>query len=62
MTEIFKNLFIGTDQECSFNISPDWAIVHACKNPCHVQAVGYKGSLPSSHPNYLVMENEQHLF
>lgn len=62
MTEIFKNLFIGNEQECSFSISQDWAIIHACKNPCHANAVGYRGSLPPSHPNYLIMEKEQHLF
>jgi predicted protein tyrosine phosphatase len=62
MKEIFKNLFIGTELDCSFTISPDWSIVHACKNPCHVNAVSYKGSLPSTHPNYLVMVKEEHLF
>jgi len=62
MQEIYKNIFIGTDQECNFNNSLDWAIVHACKNPCHVQSVGYRGSLPSTHPNYLVLEKGTHLY
>lgn len=62
MQEIFKNIFIGSDRECNFNNSLDWAIVHACKYPCHVQSVGYRGSLPSTHPNYLVLEKEKHLF
>ena len=62
MIEIFKNIFIGTDQECSFNPPSDLAIIHACKNPCHAGAVGYRGSLPSNHPYYLVMENGQNLF
>ena len=62
MVEIFKNIFIGTDQECSFNPPSDFAIIHACKYPCHAKAVGYRGSLQSNHPYYLVMENGQNLF
>jgi predicted protein tyrosine phosphatase len=62
MIEIYPNIFIGTDQECFYTPSTDWAVIHACKNPCHANAVRYKGSLPSTHPNYLVMEKEQHLF
>lgn len=48
--------------DCSFTYTAGWAIIHACKNPCHAKAVGYKGSLPPTHPHYLVMENGQHLF
>ena len=62
MQEIFKNIFIGADQECSNLGITGWAVIHACKHPCHVKAVGYTKSLPSTHPNYLVMENSQHLF
>ncbi len=62
MIEIFKNIFIGTDQECSFNPPSDLAIIHACKNPCHAGSVGYRGSLSSNHPYYLVMEKGQNLF
>jgi len=62
MIEIFKNIFIGTDQECSFNPPSDLAIIHACKYPCHAGAVGYRGSLQSNHPNYLILDNEQNLF
>ncbi len=62
MIEIFKNIFIGSDQECFYTPSADWAVIHACKNPCHSKAVNYKGSLSSSHPYYLIMEKEQHLF
>lgn len=62
MEKIYPNLYIGTDLECRFTIPSDWAIVHTCKNPCHVKALGYKGSLPPTHPNYLVLDNGQHLF
>ena len=40
----------------------EWAIVHACKSPCHQNAVGYSGSLKNTHPNYLVLEKETDLF
>ena len=62
MTEIHPHIFIGTDQECINTNSPDWATIHACKNPCHASAVGYRGSLPSTHPNYLILENSEHLY
>jgi hypothetical protein len=62
MVEVFKNIFIGTDKECSFNSSSDFAIIHACKYPCHAGAVGYRGSLQSNHPYYLILENGQNLF
>jgi len=62
MKEIYPNLFIGTENDCNFSNVDDMAIIHACKYPCHVKAVGYKGSLPPTHPNYLILENEQHLF
>lgn len=62
MTEIYPNIYIGTDQECNISPSEDWVVIHACKHPCHVNAVGYKGSLPSTHPHYLVMEKGQNLF
>jgi len=62
MYEIYRNIFIGTEEECTFKIIPDLALIHACKHPCHTRAVGYKGNLASSHPNYLILEKERHLF
>lgn len=39
------------------------AIVHACKEPCHRRAVGYRDrSLPSSHPDYLHREDPYNLY
>ncbi len=40
----------------------DWAIIHACKSPCHQGAVGYIGNLDRTHPNYLVLESGSDLF
>lgn len=36
-------------------------MIHACKT-CHQKALGYSGSLPSSHPNYLVYESGDDLY
>jgi len=59
---IYTNLFIGSDADCAtYEINPDYSIIHACKT-CHQRAVGYKGSLPPAHPNYLIYENGTHLF
>ena len=60
MTEITKNLFIGDDSDCLIS-STDIAIIHACKT-CHQKGVGYRGNLPSTHPNYLVFETNDHLY
>jgi hypothetical protein len=60
--KVYTNLFIGSDDDCNTCIiNPEFYIIHACKT-CHQRAVGYKGSLPSTHPNYLIYENGAHLF
>ena len=61
MKRVYERLFIGVESEC-FENKVGWAIVHACKSPCHQRAVGYRGSLPSNHPNYLVLERRNNLF
>jgi hypothetical protein len=62
MKEIYTNLFIGNDDDCAtFMINPEFSIIHACKT-CHQKAIGYKGVLPPTHPNYLIYENGTHLF
>ena len=62
MFEVYPNLFIGALRECFFTQRDDWAVIHACKSPCHQRALGYKGNFPKNHPNYLVYENGNHLF
>jgi hypothetical protein len=61
MVEIHPLIHVGTVLDCPL-VQPDWAVVHACKSPCHQRAVGYRGSLPSTHPNYLVLERDPHLY
>lgn len=62
MIEIYPDLYVGTEFDCFCEERETWAVVHACKSPCHQKAVGYKGSLRSTHPNYLVLEKGRHLF
>lgn len=62
MIQVVEKIFVGTDSDCFYNNKGTWAVVHACKHPCHLVAVGYKGNLPKTHPNYLIFENGSHLF
>ena len=62
MFEIYQNLFIGNESDCFFDNKEDWAVIHACKIPCHQRAVGYTGNLDGKHPNYLILERGKHLF
>jgi hypothetical protein len=60
--EIYNNLFIGNDNDCAVcALNSSFSVVHACKT-CHQKALGYKGSLPPSHPHYLTYELGTHLF
>ena len=61
MIGISERIFVGSEADHRTG-DDDWAIVHACKSPCHQRAVGYRGNLQSSHPNYLVLEEENDLY
>jgi predicted protein tyrosine phosphatase len=61
MVKIDNRLFIGAVDDCRTG-TEQLAVVHACKSPCHQQAVGYRGSLPASHPNYLVLQQGHDLY
>jgi hypothetical protein len=56
IAEIYPGLWIG-DQVTCVGATPELGVVHACKDPCHRQAVGYHGqrALPPDHPHYLVL-------
>ncbi len=41
---------------------PECAVIHACKHPCHQEAVGYTGNLDKQHPNYLTLERGNDLY
>lgn len=59
--EVYERVIITNNLSCTYGNS-ELAVVHACKSPCHQNAVGYIGKLPSEHPNYLVLERENDLF
>lgn len=61
MYRVYDRLFIGCDYEC-FKNKEGWVTIHACKSPCHQKAVGYRGNLPRSHPNYLVLKRNNNLY
>ncbi len=61
MVKLQERLFIGGETSCRAG-GGDLAVVHACKSPCHQSAVGYRGSLPSHHPHYLVLRRGFDLF
>lgn len=62
MFEIYSDLFIGSQHDCFYGNRDEWAVIHACKSPCHQKALGYRGNLPSTDPHYLVYEAGNHLF
>ncbi len=56
-------LYFGDGSSCTPMNSQKYAIIHACKEPCHRQAVGYREkSLNSAHPYYLSYEKDNQLF
>lgn len=61
MIKIDNRIFIGRVDDCQTG-TEKLAVIHACKSPCHQQAVGYRGSLPASHHNYLVLQREHDLY
>ncbi len=61
MTKVHNGLYVGKVANCRVG-DREWAVVHACKSPCHQRAVGYHGSLSRHHPNYLVLERGTDLF
>ena len=57
MIEVYPSLFVGCQQdfEAGSFASAEWAIVHACKEPHHRQALGYTGrAVDRNHPEYLI--------
>lgn len=57
MIEVYSRLFVGNqlDYEGTVSRQSGWAVVHACKEPYHRQALGYSGrAAPKTHPEYLV--------
>lgn len=62
MKEILDGFFIGNLNDCIKEEEEGWAILHACKIPCHQRRLGYRGNLPETHPNYLYIKDNRHLY
>jgi len=57
MVEIHPRLFVGNqcDYEQNVRFQRGWRIVHACREPYHRDALGYRGrSAPVEDPEYLI--------
>jgi len=57
MVEVYPDFFVGNQQDYEYDVvgREGWAVVHACKEPYHRQALGYRGrGAPKDHPEYLV--------
>jgi predicted protein tyrosine phosphatase len=64
MIEVMNNLFVGTQQDFEGSVkgNAEWAVVQACKEPYHREALGYTGRSASlTHPEYLVALRENRL-
>jgi hypothetical protein len=64
MIEIYPKLHIGNQDDYELNVArqPGWAVVHACKEPYHRQALGYTGrAVSKTHPEYLIARRENRL-
>ena len=64
MIEVYPDLFVGDQQDYDRNVATQegWAVVHACKEPYHRQALGYQSrGAPKNHPEYLVARRENRL-
>lgn len=53
---------MGSLRGCFREEKKNWAVVHACKDPCHKDAVGYNEDLPDSQDNYLKLEGDPHIY
>ncbi len=64
MIEVYNNLYVGSqfDYDSSVRFQSGWAIVHACKEPYHREALGYKtNGAPKDHPEYLIAKRGNRL-
>lgn len=65
MIEVKPRLYVGDESSWTAiqaSVGRGWAVVHACKEPHHRQAVGYTGRSPDkNHPEYLVAKRDQEI-
>jgi hypothetical protein len=60
MIEVHQQLFVGSESDYEMgrgSFGAGWAVVHACKEPYHRQAIGYSGrAAAKTHPEYLIAQ------
>lgn len=64
MIEVHPGLFVGplAEYESCVRHESGWAVVHACKEPYHREAVGYTTPNPADHhPEYLIARRDTRL-
>lgn len=60
---VTDTLWFGDSELCRAENNKNQAIIHACKEPCHRCAIGYREkSLSADHPAYLAWEQGSHLY
>ena len=65
LIEVHSNLFVGDERDYELTVAgqPGWAVVHACKEPYHRNALGYRTrGAPKDHAEYLVARRGDRLF
>jgi hypothetical protein len=64
VVEIHPKLFVGSQDDYEQNVryQRGWRIIHACREPYHREALGYRGrSAPKDDPEYLVADRGDRL-
>lgn len=64
MVMVYPRLYVGTLLDYEYVVSKEkgWAVVQACKEPCHREALGYRNrSADKDHPEYLVARRDDRL-
>ena len=61
LIKINNKIHIGDNLSCFYENKEGWVVIHACKYPCYHKSVGRK-ILNQSHKNYLIKEEENHLY
>lgn len=62
--EVVAGVIVANDTMCAaLSQRRDWAVVHACKEPCHRRAVGYVGRNPTVRDvDFWAARRGQHLY
>lgn len=59
MIEVATGLFVGDQSACFYDEREDWAVIHACVEPCYNRSI--EGAQPAGE-DLLVIEQGRHLY